>query len=147
MRASRVSSRPPVRRRFRGQSHEERLRERRERLLEAGLATFGTRGFHSVGVREICAEAKLTERYFYESFDKRETLFLAVYERCIARIRDAIQRALKDAPPVAPRMARAGLRAFLTCLRDDPRVARIVLSDVLTISPDVGEQSRLVMQS
>src|SRR5262245_26489983 len=147
MRASRASSRQPMRRRFRGQSHEERLRERRQRLLDAGLATFGSRGFHSIGVREICSEARLTERYFYESFANREALFLAVYERCIDRIREAIQAALKDASPVAASMARAGLRAFLTCLRDDPRLARIVLLDVLTISPDVGEQSRLVMQS
>src|SRR5690606_9237384 len=67
-------------RRFRGVAADERRRQRRQQLLDAGLKCFGTVGFRAAGVRDICAEAQLTERYFYESFKNREALFLAVYE-------------------------------------------------------------------
>ena len=52
-------------RRYRGVSEEARQAERRQRFVEAGLTVFGSRGYHSSTVRSICAEAGLTERYFY----------------------------------------------------------------------------------
>jgi AcrR family transcriptional regulator len=140
-----VSSSPPGGNRlFRGLSADERRSQRHEQLIEAGLRAFGSRGFHEVGVRDICAEAHLTERYFYESFENREALFLAVYERGVGRIRDAIVAALEKAQPED--MARAGLRAFLCLLRDEPLWPRIILIDVLTVGPTVGSQSFLATQ-
>ena len=109
---------------------------------------FGTRGFHGVGVRDICAEAGLTERYLYESFANLEALFLAVYERCVAELRVATDRAIAAARGQAmPDLARAGLRAFFQTVRDEPRMARVLLIDVLTINPDVSHQSRLAVES
>lgn len=136
-----------VGRRFRGVSAEQRVRRRREQLLEAGLEMFGTRGFHAVGVRDICAEAKLTERYFYESFANREALFSAVYERAVARVREAISSAISEAPPQLTPMARAGLRAYLETLQAEPRMARILLIDVLSVGADAGNQSLLATRS
>jgi AcrR family transcriptional regulator len=132
---------------FKGKSPEERRRERRERLVAAGLEAFGTRGFHTVGVRDICAEAQLTERYFYESFPNREALFLEVYRHATELVRAAIEQKVAEAPRDPRAVSRAGLRAFFGALRDEPRIARIILIDVLTISPDVGHQSRLTTES
>lgn len=109
---------------------------------------FGTRGFHGVGVRDICAEAGLTERYLYESFANLEALFLAVYERCVAELRAATDQAMAAAEgQPLPELSRAGLRAFFQTVRDEPRMARVLLIDVLTINPDVSHQSRLAVQS
>ena len=44
-----------------GVSAQERMTERRERLLEAGLEEFGTRGFGQTGVKDICRQAGLTD--------------------------------------------------------------------------------------
>jgi len=140
-----ASSSPPGNRLFRGLSADERRSQRREQLIEAGLRTFGARGFHEVGVRDICAEARLTERYFYESFPNREALFLAVYERGVDRVREMVMAALQGLPP--GEMPRAGLRAFLSLLRDEPLWPRIILIDVLTIGADVGAQSILATQA
>ena len=78
------------RRSFRGVSAEQRQAERYEKLIEAGLQSFGTHGFYRVTVREICAEAKLTERYFYESFKNHEELLVAVYQRLIKGMQQVI---------------------------------------------------------
>jgi AcrR family transcriptional regulator len=136
----------PVRRNFRGVSPEDRQAERRKRLLEAGLEAFGERGFHAVGVREVCSVAKLTERYFYESFANREALFLAVYREAAGRIRDAITAAHAKARQEITALARAGLEATLRAFRDDPRLARILLLEVFAVGEDIGEARFVVSQ-
>lgn len=134
-------------RRFRGLDPDERRRQRREQLIDAGLKTFGSRGFHAVGVREVCAEAHLTERYFYESFSNREALFQAVYEHAITVVRKAIVDAIVQHTPGDPRnMARAALRAFLETLRDDPLLPRILLIDSLGVDAKVSAESRRATQ-
>jgi AcrR family transcriptional regulator len=78
------SSRPvaPVRP-WRGVSATERTAERRERLIEAALEVFATRGYSASTVRDVCREAGLTERYFYESFRNREALLAALADRIV----------------------------------------------------------------
>jgi AcrR family transcriptional regulator len=142
-----MDSGAPAGRVFRGQSQEERVAQRRRQLIEAGLALFGTRGFHAVSVRDICGEAKLTERYFYESFRNREALYLAVFTEGVERIRDAVLQAISGLSPEQNGLSRAGLRAYLQTLRDEPRLARILLIDVLTIGAEAGSQSRLATGS
>src|SRR4029077_5184552 len=51
-----------------GVSAEDRIAARRAKLLDAGLELFGTRGYATTGVKDVCREAGLTDRYFYESF-------------------------------------------------------------------------------
>jgi AcrR family transcriptional regulator len=126
---------------FRGVPPDERQAQRRRQLVEAGLDAFGTRGFHLTGVREICVAARLTERYFYESFKNREALFLAVYEEAVERVRSAVMGALASAAASAafPQgLPRAGLQAMLVSYRDDPRLARILLVESLAAGPAVG---------
>lgn len=132
----------PKRRTFKGMAPEDRQRERRERFMEAGFEAFGLRGYHNVTVREICAEAKLTERYFYESFKDREALFSAIYERQVSLLRERVDAALSRHSPDPRAMTRATLGEFFTVLRDDPRMTRVLFVDVLTISPAVERQSR-----
>jgi AcrR family transcriptional regulator len=142
-----TSSSLPARRPFRGLQPEERQQRRREQLIEAGLEVFGTRGFHGVRVRDICVQARLTERYFYESFENREALFLAVYERAVTRIREATLSAIAKSAPDLVQTARGALCAYLETLRAEPRLARILLIDVLTVGQDVAHQSRRATQS
>lgn len=126
---------------FRGVPSNERQAQRRRQLVEAGLDAFGTRGFSLTGVRDICAAARLTERYFYESFKNREALFLAVFEEGVERMRSAVMGALASATATGPGdLARAGLRAMLVTYREDPRLARILLVESLAVGQEVGAQ-------
>ncbi len=72
-------------RRYRGVSEEVRRTERRQRFIEAGLEVFAERGYHSSTVRSICANAGLTERYFYESFSNSEDLLTASINTSVTR--------------------------------------------------------------
>jgi AcrR family transcriptional regulator len=128
---------PAGARRYRGVDAQARVAERREKFVEAGLECFGTRGYHDVTVRELCAAAHLTERYFYESFKDREALFAAMYEALIGRVRADILSAIAASPLDAEAMARAALGVWFRGLKRDPRVARILLLEVLSVSRDM----------
>ncbi|HUP91920.1 MAG TPA: TetR/AcrR family transcriptional regulator [Solimonas sp.] len=132
------------RRSFRGVAHADRQQQRREQLLEAGLQCFGTRGYHETTVRQVCAEARLTERYFYESFKDREALVLAVYEAAVQRLRTQVLEALGNAPMDAMAVTRAGLGALFRFLHDDRRAARILMVEVLSVGQEADRLSRRV---
>ncbi|GHF50997.1 AcrR family transcriptional regulator [Amycolatopsis bartoniae] len=105
----------------------DRQAARRDRLLAAALDLLGTDGSAAVSVRAVCRRAKLTERYFYESFADREQLVVALYEQVAAELRQALVDAVPDnrADPVA--RAEAAVHAFFELAVDDPRKGRVLL--------------------
>ncbi|MFF3288708.1 TetR family transcriptional regulator [Streptomyces sp. NPDC003023] len=192
----------PTGRRYGGRGAAERQQERRSRLVDAGLEVFGTVGYAAASVRQLCREAGLTERYFYESFQGREELLRAVYDRLIEEVETAAFSAAEAAgravggvgegpartadrvpgegegsggaadgspgvgmggegsggaadgsPGVAAgesragleREARAGLESFVKTLTDDGRKARVVLIEVVGVSPAMEQRRHAVM--
>lgn len=127
------------RRSFKGQSLEARQADRRERLMEAGLQMYGTQGFFSVTVRDVCVEAKLTERYFYESFKNSSALFDAIYIRLVEDLQQRILNAMMQGAPDPKGMIGFGLSAFFQRLSDDHRVTRILFIDAILVHEDGGK--------
>ncbi len=127
---------------YRGVSANERVAERRQQFVDAGLVCFGDHGYHAVTVKQLCQQAKLTERYFYESFSGREDLFAAVYDGAVERLQDRLLTATAPCAPKLGNMARAGLDAFFGLLREDARVARILMMEVLTVSPGMERRAQ-----
>src|SRR5690606_14998105 len=84
-------------RQFKGLSMAERQQLRRDKLIEAGIQAYGTHGFFSVTVKDICTEAKLTERYFYESFKKSEYLFQTIFLKLIDELQQNVMQAMMQA--------------------------------------------------
>ncbi|WP_347453406.1 TetR/AcrR family transcriptional regulator [Acinetobacter thermotolerans] len=120
-------------RQFKGLSMAERQQARREKLIEAGIQAYGTHGFFSVTVKDICNEAKLTERYFYESFKKSEHLFQTIFLKLIDELQQNVMQAMMRASSDPKKMIEAGLTALLTTLRDNPRMARIIYIDAMLV--------------
>ncbi|KGT46876.1 TetR/AcrR family transcriptional regulator [Acinetobacter sp. HR7] len=120
-------------RQFKGLSMTERQQARREKLIEAGIQAYGTHGFFSVTVKDICNEAKLTERYFYESFKKSEHLFQTIFLKLIDELQQNVMQAMMQASSDPKKMIEAGLTALLTTLRDNPRMARIIYIDAMLV--------------
>lgn len=134
---------------YRGVSADQRRKQRRAALIEAGLQLFGTEGYPNVPVKAICDEAGLTQRYFYESFSEREALLDAVYRFCVEEARTGITTAalgyLAEIPEVMagepipdehmPGLANVTFGAFLHQLTFDPRRARIIFIEVVGVSP------------
>ena len=120
-------------RQFKGLSLTERKQARREKLIEAGIEAYGTHGFFAVTVKDICNEAKLTERYFYESFKKSDELFQTILLTLIDQLQHNVMQAIMQASSDPRKMIEAGLTALLTTLRDNPRMARIIYIDAMLV--------------
>jgi AcrR family transcriptional regulator len=114
---------------YSGVPQEERTRLRRRRLLDAGIEVFGQQGLSRATMRDICANARLSERYFYESFKSTHDIFDTVYELLVRDLMAAISKAIMEAPPVEPTILESGLRAFLSFIQHDPRRVQIMLID------------------
>lgn len=134
-------------RRYRGASGEERKEERRQRLLEAGLAVFGQAGYHGATVKAICGQAGLTERYFYESFANSEDLLCAVYEQHMVLQQGRISAAVMASPREPAAMIEAGLRAFFELARESPAGSRVQFVEVLGVSPRVDKLYRQAIEN
>ena len=120
-------------RQFKGLSLTERKQARREKLIEAGIEAYGTHGFFAVTVKDICNEAKLTERYFYESFKKSDELFQTIFLTLIDQLQHNVMQAIMQASTDPRKMIEAGLTALLSTLRDNPRMARIIYIDAMLV--------------
>ena len=120
-------------RQFKGLSLTERKQARREKLIEAGIEAYGTHGFFAVTVKDICNEAKLTERYFYESFKKSDELFQTIFLTLIDQLQHNVMQAIMQASTDPRKMIESGLTALLTTLKDNPRMARIIYIDAMLV--------------
>ena len=123
-----------------GLSGEQRTADRRERLLEAGLELLGRDGWKAATVRGVCAEAGLTERYFYESFANRDALLEAIFDRVSSEAAEAVLAAVEAAPHDARAKSRAAIGSFVELLTADPRRARAMLIE--SVSNPVLEPRR-----
>ncbi|MEV0332508.1 TetR family transcriptional regulator [Nocardia sp. NPDC050717] len=127
-----------------GRSASERRAERRARLREAGLATFGAGpGYRETRLADLCRAAGLSTRQFYQEYDTVEDLLCELYlhvDRIVEQhVLDEVDRVA--ALPMRARMA-AMVRAYLSYATRDPRCARIAFVEVAGVSPRVDGQRR-----
>lgn len=131
---------------YAGKSAQERVDQRREQFLEAGLEVFGRQGWSASSVTDVCRTARLSPRFFYELFGSREELFMAV----TARIAHQVERTVRDV--VADPAGRPGerARAVLTALAEhfaaDPRTVRVALMESLATA-QFRRQRRELLES
>ena len=116
-------------RKYAGRSAEARARERSGRLLDAALELWGELGWAGVTMRGVCAQAGLNDRYFYESFEDVEALLLTVYDRALERLVSRMVAETQAAARDPETQMRAATRAFVNALTEDPRSARIGLTE------------------
>lgn len=143
---AKTTAAPAKARTYRGTRLEDRQAERRRRLIDAGLACFGSVGYQGSSVRAVCAEAGLTERYFYESFPHSEALLCAVYDSLIERLLQRAIAAVNDASPDPVAMARAALEVYYA-FNEDPHIARVTHFEILGVSEQVDQRYRRAMDS
>lgn len=131
-----TQSAPDEMRVYAGLSGLQRREERRQRLIDAGLELFGTRGVAATGIVDICAEANLIKRYFYESFNSIDQLAAAVFEQVTDRLVEQVVPAIIAGGGQDPRPA---LTAYFNGALADPRVARFLAVEGRTALDRYGD--------
>jgi AcrR family transcriptional regulator len=87
--------------------------QRRAAILEAAVAVFADRGFHSASIDDVATAAGISKALIYEHFESKQELYASLLDQeadeLFARLAEAVA-GISD--PGAPRLE-AGLHAFL----------------------------------
>ncbi|MFC7644599.1 TetR family transcriptional regulator [Streptosporangium lutulentum] len=79
-------------------SAEERLAERRERLISAAYTLYSDPGFPETTIEKLCASARISNRAFYECFSGRTELMQVVHDRCVRETLLSVSKSIQQAP-------------------------------------------------
>jgi AcrR family transcriptional regulator len=114
----------------------------RERLLRAAVAAVAQKGYPAVTVADIVRRAKVSRAAFYVHFRSREDCFMAATRRGGRLLLEYVKEAASAVPADAPdeEALRAGCRAFLRFLADEPAFARVFYIDMPAAGPDAVER-------
>ena len=113
-----------------GSTMDQRRSQRREQLIAAARELLGTGD--AVSVRAVCRTAKLTERYFYESFDDRDALVIAAYEQVSQEAVVAVAEAVAGSDGSPEGVARAAVRVAVEQVVDDAARGHVLIVAPLT---------------
>ena len=131
----------PHSRTYRGVDTEQRRAQRRERLLEAALDEFTSRGYHKTKIADLCTRAGVSTRNFYEKFASKEALLLELHAHINT---EAMKRmlpvldSLADAEPLT--RITTLLDAFVAAVTADPRYPRLNYVEAPGISKAMERQ-------
>jgi AcrR family transcriptional regulator len=112
---------------YRGVSADDRREQRRTLLVETALDCLHADGVAGVSVRSVCARARLTPRYFYESFDDLDQLLLATVDAVADEVAACALAALDAQPDDLAAQVRAAIDAGYAVVATDPRKATALL--------------------
>jgi AcrR family transcriptional regulator len=112
-----------------------RSQQRRQRILDAAVGVFSSKGYHATLVDEIAAEAETSKGGVYFHFPNKQAIFLALLDRLAHLLRDRIDAAVSEhTEPLA--RAEASLHVVLETFGNHRRLARLFLVEALGAGPE-----------
>lgn len=104
----------------------DRVRQRRELLVQAGFEIMGGDGWSALTIRSVIDRADLNVRYFYESFTDVDSLAVAVYDRVVDDMGEIVLLALEAAGDDPALQARAVVESIVGFVDEDRRRGRVL---------------------
>lgn len=86
----------------------EELAANRDRILAGAAALFAHRGFHAVGMSELCAALSLSRGAFYHYFPSKEDLLEEICRRYMAKLLQQAKQAKAEVADPVLRLRRLG---------------------------------------
>jgi AcrR family transcriptional regulator len=130
---------------YRGIAPADRVAERRAALVDTGLDCLHEDGLSGVSVRSICAGARLSPRYFYESFRDLDELLLALVDTVAAEVASCALAAIAGAPDSLPDQVRAAVDAGYGVVATDRRKATALLVAASGHGPLAERRQRIIV--
>ncbi|WP_405987188.1 TetR/AcrR family transcriptional regulator [Streptomyces sp. NBC_00872] len=113
---------------------QDRRAQRRQRLLTTALGLFTTRGYTGTSIERICAGAHVSIRAFYEEFESREAVLIALHNDVARAGMEAALTVLSDpaAESASTRERITALtHAYVDAVTADPAATRIAFIEVV----------------
>ena len=106
----------------------ERVRERRDRLINAAIAVFIEKGFHKATVRDIGRAADMTQGTIYNYVSSKDDILYLVCDRIVAEYNEQARRALDTSDDPVGRV-RSSVRAISQVMYRHRREILLIYQD------------------
>jgi AcrR family transcriptional regulator len=127
--------RPPQPRRIKtATKNPDRVRERRERLVNAAIRVFVEKGFHHATVRDIGREADMTQGTIYNYVGSKDDILYMVCDRIVAEYNAETRKALELAHDPVERV-RSAVRAISQVMYRHRREILLIYQDSHLLEP------------
>ena len=118
---------------------QDRGRERRQRILDAGISVFSRKGYRDTVVDEIAAESGTSKGGVYFHFPNKQAIFMALLDGLAKMLRERIENAVRgESQPVV--RAEAALREVLDTFGSHRRLARLFMVEALGARPEFNQR-------
>jgi len=112
----------------------DRVRERRDRLIEAAISVFIEKGFHNATVRDIGRVADMTQGTIYNYVSSKDDILYLVCDRIVAEYNEETRRALDTTHDPVGRV-RSAVRAISEVMMRHRREIRLIYQDSHLLDP------------
>lgn len=127
---------------YRGLSAEELRRQRQQRLITAGMALFGERGYAATPIEAVCSQARVSTRHFYEQFGGRESILRAIYDALAEEMEYIIRTSLTTERSALTQRVADTIESAVHFLLVDPNRGRIVCIEAVGVSEAMEKKRR-----
>jgi AcrR family transcriptional regulator len=125
-----------------------RLPLQRERLLRAAALEFAESGYAGASSESISRRAGMSKATFYEHFANKEECMLALFDMGTELVQAEMAAAASSAPTGDAReRLKAGTRAFLGALAQNPEFAQTLLVEIIGAGPRAAQRRDQVLQA
>lgn len=128
----------------------------RQRLLDAAMRCFASKGFAGTSIRDIAQTAGVATGLLYAHFDSKDTLLLSVFAQSMQQVQSTFAEALNPVPgePPVATLIRAAVRTVRDhlpfwqlsyALRHQPEVLGTLGSALTAWQQDIVQHLRLIL--
>lgn len=132
------ASAEPPNRTYAGKNAQARRDERRQKLMAAGIVLIGQQGFAATTIDDICREAGLTKRYFYESFATREELLMSAFESVTQELFVKVATAARPHAGDPRALVRVGVQETFAFVAAQPDKGRLMMIEAMSVRSELG---------
>jgi AcrR family transcriptional regulator len=112
--------------------------ERRRQLLDVACVEFADRGFHATAMDDLALAAGVTKPVFYQHFESKRALFVAVLEDVGGRLLDVLTEATASAETGRTRVEQ-GFSAYFRFVESDRAAFRLLFGASARNDPEFAD--------
>lgn len=130
-----------------GESAEDRVKGRRQKLLDTAFQLLAEDGWRKASIDNLCRHAELNKRYFYESFSSLDDLAAAVVDGLAADLINMAFTSVREGQEQGlstEDLARKALDTVVRFITDDPRRARVLFAEVADTPQAVAHRNATI---
>ncbi|HET7689446.1 MAG TPA: TetR/AcrR family transcriptional regulator [Nocardioidaceae bacterium] len=129
-------------RRIRGLDPEQRREQRRQSVLDAALRLYAEQGYLHTSIEQLCQEAFVSTRSFYELFGGREQCHLELFRRLTQELETEMLQHLETIPDDEETAVDLLLAGWVQSLVSNPSRALVLLGPNRAITPEIEVERR-----